>query len=151
VVSFFFFFSSPNRSHRRLDVCHTFDTWCGPTANLECRSEMCCARLAENAGPKNRQKVAIWAPSHNFCRAISSQLRHINNRKTRTPSSADRTARHQFQATGQPVSRTQASDAMTSWQPRYEAKCVQRRCFQWGVGPFAFRYSRERSYPLPVY
>jgi len=33
---------------------------------------------------------------------------------TRRPASADRTARRQFQATGQPVSRTQASDAMTS-------------------------------------
>ena len=49
---------------------------------------------------------------------------------TRRPASADRTARRQFQATGQPVSRTQASDAMTSRLPRYEAKCVQRRCFQ---------------------
>jgi len=51
---------------------------------------------------------------------------------TRRPASADRTARRQFQATGQPVSRTQASDAMTSRLLRYEAKCVQRRCFQWG-------------------
>ena len=33
---------------------------------------------------------------------------------TRRPASADSTARRQFQATGQPVSRTQASDAMTS-------------------------------------
>jgi len=33
------------------------------------------------------------------------------------------------------VSRTQASDAMTSRLPRYEAKCVQRRCFQWGSVP----------------
>jgi len=33
-------------------------------------------------------------------------------------------------ATGQPVNRTQASDAMTSPLPRYDAKCVQRRCFQ---------------------
>jgi len=49
---------------------------------------------------------------------------------TRRPASADRTARCQFQATGQPVSQTQASDAMTSRQPRYEAKCVQRRCFK---------------------
>ena len=48
------------------------------------------------------------------------------------PASADRTARRQFQATGQLVSRTQASDAMTSRLPRYEAKCVQRRCFQCG-------------------
>ena len=34
-----------------------------PSANLECRSERCCTRLAANADPKN---VAIWAPSHNF-------------------------------------------------------------------------------------
>jgi len=38
-------------------------------------------------------------------------------------------------ATGQPVSRTQASDAMTSRLPRYEAKCVQCRCVQWGSVP----------------
>jgi len=43
-----------------------FDTWCGPGANLECRSEMCCTRLAANAGPKQSPKIAIWAPSHNF-------------------------------------------------------------------------------------
>jgi len=49
---------------------------------------------------------------------------------TRRPASANRTARRQFQATGQPVNRTHASDAMTSRLPRYEAKCVQRRCFQ---------------------
>jgi len=30
-----------------------FYTWCGPSANLECRSEMCCMRLAGKAGPKN--------------------------------------------------------------------------------------------------
>jgi len=36
---------------------------------------------------------------------------------TRRPASADRTARRQFQATGQPVNRTQASDAMTSRLP----------------------------------
>ena len=51
---------------------------------------------------------------------------------TRRPASADRTARRQFQATGQPVSRTQATDAMTSRLPRSDAKCVQRRCFQCG-------------------
>jgi len=33
-----------------------FDTWCGPSANLECRSATCCARLAENAGPKKNAK-----------------------------------------------------------------------------------------------
>jgi len=40
-----------------------FHTWCGLSANLECRSEMCCTRLAASAGPK---KVAMWAPLHNF-------------------------------------------------------------------------------------
>ena len=39
--SFFFFFSSPNLSGRRVDVY----TWCGLSANLGCRSEMCCTRL----------------------------------------------------------------------------------------------------------
>ena len=29
----------------------------------------------------------------------------------------------------------QANDTMTSRLPRYEAKCVQRRCFQWGSVP----------------
>jgi len=34
------FFSSPNLSSHRLIVYH-FHTWCGLSANLECRSEMC--------------------------------------------------------------------------------------------------------------
>jgi len=46
---FFSFFSSPNLSGRRLDVFHS---WCGLSANLECRSETCCAWLAENTGRK---------------------------------------------------------------------------------------------------
>jgi len=41
----------PRLNGRRLDVYHT-STQCGPSANLECRSEMCCMRLAGNAGPK---------------------------------------------------------------------------------------------------
>ena len=34
--------------------------------NLGCRSETCCTRLAERQDVKNRQKFAIWAPSHNL-------------------------------------------------------------------------------------
>ena len=52
--SFFLLFSSPILSGRRVD------------ANLECRSEMCRMRFAENAGRKIRQKFAICAPSHKF-------------------------------------------------------------------------------------
>ena len=43
-----------------------FHTWRGLSANLGCRSETCCRRLAENTGRKNRQKFAVWASSHNF-------------------------------------------------------------------------------------
>jgi len=39
---------------------------CGVSANLGCRSETCCMRLAEIQDAKNRQKFAICAPSHNF-------------------------------------------------------------------------------------
>jgi len=62
---------------------------------------------------------------------VECQAGNITANVTRRPASAERTVRRQFQATGQPVSQTQASDAMTSRLPRYEAKCVQCRCFQW--------------------
>ena len=53
LLSFFFFlFPSPNLSGRRLDVYHTFHTRCGLSANLECRYQTCCTRLAENTGRK---------------------------------------------------------------------------------------------------
>ena len=55
--------------------------------------------------------------------------------KNNKASIRNRTVHHQFQATGQPVSRTQSSDAMTSRLPHYEVNCVQRRCFQWGSVP----------------
>jgi len=69
---------------------------------------------------------------------------------TRRPASADRTARRQFRATGQLVSRTQASGAMTSRLPRYEAKCVQRRCFQCGSVPLRSDI-KGKKLPLPIY
>ena len=68
---------------------------------------------------------------------------------TRRPASVDTTARRQFQATGQPVSRTQATDAMTSRLPRYEAKCGQRRCFQWGPVPLRSDM-KGTELPLPI-
>jgi len=68
---------------------------------------------------------------------------------TRRPVFADRTARRKFKATGQPVSRTQASDAMTSRLPRYEAKYVQRTCFQWGSVPLRSDI-KGTELPLPI-
>jgi len=55
-LSLSIFFPRQNLSGRRLDVYHTSTQWCGLSANLECRYEMCCARLAGNAGPKKSQK-----------------------------------------------------------------------------------------------
>ena len=37
-----------------------FDTWRGLSANLRCRSETCCTRLAENTGRKKSPKIVIW-------------------------------------------------------------------------------------------
>ena len=51
-----------------------FDTWCGTSANLECRSEMCCKRLAANAGPK---KVASSGRQTNF--AALNKGRHLHS------------------------------------------------------------------------
>ena len=60
-----------------------------------------------------KSKVRVWKLEEQTCEEY-----------TRRPASANRTAHRQFQATGQPVSRTQASDTMTSWLPCYEAECV---------------------------
>ena len=80
VSSFFFFFFSPNLSGRRLDVYHTYvHTWCGLSANLECRSEMCCARLA--AGRKSRQKSPSRHHRTTFSGYIVATKAHIDNRR----------------------------------------------------------------------
>jgi len=53
-----------------------------PSVNLECRSEMCCTRLAENTGRKKVAKNRHLATIAQLCLAISSQLRHVStNRK----------------------------------------------------------------------
>jgi len=65
-VLFLLLFSSPNLSGNRLDVYHTSTHG----VNLECRSEMCCTRLAGNAVPKNRHLG--WGTITQLCRAISS-------------------------------------------------------------------------------
>jgi len=79
-LSFFFFllFSSPNLSGCRLDVCHTSHTWCGLGANLECRSEMYCTRLAGNAG---RKKSPSGHHRTNLSGYIFATKALINNRK----------------------------------------------------------------------
>jgi len=69
---------SPNLSGRpQIGCLPYFYTWCGPSANLECRSKMCCTRLAANAGPKNVVKNRHLGTIAQLRRAISSQLRHV--------------------------------------------------------------------------
>jgi len=80
-LSIFFylsFFSSPNLSGHGLPY---FYTWCGPSANLEYRSEMCCTRLATNAGPKKVAKNRHLGTIPPLCRAIFATKACIGNRK----------------------------------------------------------------------
>jgi len=51
---------------------------CGLCANLECMSEMCGTRLAENTGRKKVPKNRHLGTIAQLCRAISSQLRHVS-------------------------------------------------------------------------
>jgi len=53
-------------------------TWCGPSANLGCRYEMCCTQLAENTRRKKVAKNCHLRTIAQLCQAISSQLRHIS-------------------------------------------------------------------------
>ena len=56
-------------------------TWCGLSANLECRSETCCTRLAENTGRKKSPKIAIWTLLHNFVGYIFATKARIDSRE----------------------------------------------------------------------
>ena len=72
-----FFLSWPNLSHPRLDVYH-FHTWCGLGANLGCRSETCCTRLAENTGRKKSPSGHHRATLSGYIFATKAR---IDNRK----------------------------------------------------------------------
>ena len=64
---FFFLFFLACSQPSQIGCLPYFHTWCGLSANLEGRSEMCCTRLAENKG----RKIAKNSPSahhHNFVR-----------------------------------------------------------------------------------
>jgi len=66
--------SSFNHSGCKLDVC----TWCGLSANLECRSDMCRTQLSGNTGHKNDAKNRHLRTIAQLCRAVSLQLRHVS-------------------------------------------------------------------------
>jgi len=54
-----------------------FQTWCGLSANLGCRSETCCTRLTEIQERKKLSKIRHLCTIAQLCRGISSQLRHV--------------------------------------------------------------------------
>jgi len=70
------FFSSPNLSRRRLDVCYTsthgvaLPNIFGLSANLRCRSETCYTRLAEIQDAKKSPK----SPSGHHCTTSSGYI-----------------------------------------------------------------------------
>ena len=76
--SFFLSFSSPNLSGRRSNVYYTSTHDCGLSANLECRSEMCCTRLAGNT---RRKKSSFWHHRTNLSIYIFGNKECIDNRK----------------------------------------------------------------------
>jgi len=76
--SLFFFFSCLFSAVADWMSTIYFHTWCGLSANVECRSEMCCMRLAENTPRKN-------SPSGHYRTALSGCIfatkACIDNRK----------------------------------------------------------------------
>jgi len=76
--SFFYLFFFPHLISAAEDWMSTITSWCGLSANLECRSEMCCKRLAGNTGRKNDAKNRHLSTIAQLCRAMSSQLKHVS-------------------------------------------------------------------------
>jgi len=81
LFSSFNLFSLRILSRCRLDVCHTSTQWCGLSANLRCRSETCCTRLAENTGRKARQKSPSGHHRTTLSGYIVATKTRIDNRK----------------------------------------------------------------------
>jgi len=68
VSSFFFFFflSSPNLSHRRLDVCHTSTHGVDLVRISDAGLKRAAYGSLHIQDAKKSSKIAICAPSHNF-------------------------------------------------------------------------------------
>jgi len=75
---FFFFLFLAYSQQPQVGCLPYFDTWCGPSANLECRFKRRCTRLAANVGPKKVSKNRHLGTIPQLCRAISSQLWHVS-------------------------------------------------------------------------
>ena len=76
--SFFLLFFLAYSQPSQIGCLLYFHTWCGPSANLGCRSETCCTRLAENAG---RKKSSSWHHRTTLSGYIFATKVRIDNRK----------------------------------------------------------------------
>jgi len=63
---FFFFFSSPNLSCCILDVCHTSTHAVALVRISDAGLKPAACGSLKTQDAKKAQKIAIWAPSHNF-------------------------------------------------------------------------------------
>jgi len=78
--SFFLLFFLAKSQQSQIRCLPYFYTWCGLSANLECRSEMCYTLITGNAGRKNCQKlpkIRHLGTISCLCQALSLQLRHV--------------------------------------------------------------------------
>jgi len=119
VVSIFFllsfFFPSPNLSGRRLDVYHT-STHSVACANLECMSEICCKRLAENTGCK---KSPFWHHRTTLSGCIFPAEACIDNREKKLVK--QQYLPHMSSSVGDFGAPLQILTAFTFWQRYYTA------------------------------
>jgi len=67
----FFLLFFPRLISAEIGCLPYFHTWCGLSVNLECRSETCCAQLAENTGAKKSQKKS---PSGHHATTLSGYI-----------------------------------------------------------------------------
>jgi len=66
VFSIFYPFSWPNLSRHRLDVCHTSTHGVALVRISDAGLKGAARGSLKIQDAKSRQKIAIWAPSHNF-------------------------------------------------------------------------------------
>jgi len=77
----FFFLSSYFLAYSQLSQIRCLlylHIWCGLSAKLGCRSEMCCTQLVENTGCKKSPNIGHLCTIAQLCRTVSSQLRHVS-------------------------------------------------------------------------
>jgi len=79
VCSFFLSFFLAYSQRSEIGCLPYFHTWCGLSANLECRSEMCCTRLTGNTGYKNDAKNDEFFPTVKTCLTVGKNSLNSNN------------------------------------------------------------------------